>query len=187
MVKSIGRTLPAVPAMPNPVITTQCRPTHPGQHPLSTLDVTKAMMCSMTQDAIQLPWPDAWVFMAIGGRGEHSALSFVVSSLDYLNRAMPSEAEFEVSVNRLGKAGLVDVAVDGFAVTEAGRSILEGFGAGHVGVIKMMFDIRDAWQNQRFPVANPGFVMKMHPGDWEIAQREAHARFLGWKAKHQPL
>ena len=141
----------------------------------------------MTEEAIQLPWPDAWVFMAIGGRGEHSGLSYVVSSLDYLNRAMPSEAEFEVSVNRLGKAGLVDVVANGFAVTEAGRSILERSGAGHVGVIKMMLDIRDAWQNQQFPVTNPGFVMKMHPGDWEKAQREAHQRFLEWKAKHQLL
>ena len=51
-------------------------------------------------------------------------LELRVSSLDYLNRAMPSEAEFEVSVNRIGKAGLADVAANGFALTEAGRSIL---------------------------------------------------------------
>jgi hypothetical protein len=145
------------------------------------------MMRSMAEEAIQLPWPDAWVFVAIGGRGEHSGLSYVVSSLDYLNRAMSSAGEFEVSVNRLGKAGLVDVAADGFAVTEAGRSILERFGAGHVGVIKMMRAVRDAWQTQWFPVTNPDFVMKMHPGDWEKAQREAHERFLEWKAEHHPL
>ena len=78
------------------------------------------------------------------------------------------------------------VATTVAAVTAAGGSILERFGAGKVGEIEMMFDIRDAWQSQLFPVTNPGFAMKMDPGDWEEAQRKAHERFLRWKAKHQP-
>jgi hypothetical protein len=40
---------------------------------------------------------DAWVFMAIGRPiFGWDSLSYVVGFLDYLNRAMPSEAEFDL-------------------------------------------------------------------------------------------
>jgi len=100
---------------------------------------------------------------------------------------LPTEAEFEASVNRLGKAGLVDAAANGFAVTEAGRSILDRFGAGRAWCNQDDARHQGRLAEQQFPVTSPGFVMTMHPVDWEEAQREAHERFLEWKAKHQPL
>ena len=42
---------------------------------------------------------DAWVFMAIGGSPlRRDRLADVVFGLDYLNRTMPTEAEFVASV-----------------------------------------------------------------------------------------
>jgi hypothetical protein len=119
---------------------------------------------------------DAWVFMAIGRPlFGWDSLSYVVGSLDYLDRTMPSETEFEASVTRLGGAGLIRVSSKGFRQTWKGRSVLKRFGR-LTGVIAVMVDLMKQWDGLPMPEVARGFQFHLGPGEWERAQREYEAR-----------
>jgi hypothetical protein len=112
---------------------------------------------------------DAWVFMAIGRSiFGWDSLSYVVGFLDYLNRAMPSEAEFEASVRRLGAAGLVIVSPKGFRRTRTSRGVLKK-SAQFTAVITAMLDLMKEWDGLGVPEVAGGFQFHLRPGEWERA------------------
>ena len=105
-------------------------------------------------DQVVLSKNDAWTFMAIGRPlFGWDRLSAVVFSLDYLNRTMPSEAEFETSVQRLGACGLIKVSSKGFRQTRTGGALLKRFGP-RTGVITIMVELMSAWDGLSMPVAD---------------------------------
>lgn len=120
-------------------------------------------------EQIVLSKTDAWVFMAIGPL-QRDCLAAVVFSLDYLNRSMPTEDEFEASVRKLGTAGLIDVSSRGFKQTRAGRAVLKKWGRG-VGVITVMLELMKEWDGLSVAPANAKFRFELKPGEWQRAQR----------------
>ncbi len=132
---------------------------------------------------IVLSKTDAWVFMAIGRPiFGWDSLSYVVGFLDYLNRAMPSEAEFEASVRRLGAAGLITVSSKGFRQTRTSRGVLKR--SGHAtGVITLMLDLMKQWDGLAVPEVAGGFQFHLRPGEWERAQGEYEVRMAKRIAK----
>jgi len=121
-------------------------------------------------DQVVLSKTDAWVFMAIGPVWR-DRLADVAFSLDYLNRTMPTEAEFEASVRRLGTAGLIDVSSRGFKQSRAGRAVLKRFGLLE-GVIGIMVELMDQWDGLAVAVVDPNFQFETKPGEWQRAQDE---------------
>lgn len=71
--------------------------------------------------------------MAIESGRWWASLKSVVTSLDYLNRAMPSESEFIESLRRVGRTGLLEVSSKRFKLTRLGRSALEEVRPSHGG------------------------------------------------------
>ena len=119
---------------------------------------------------------DAWVFMAIGKpMFGWDRLSDVVFSLDYLNRAMPSEAEFEASVRNLGAAGLIRVSSNGFRQTRSGNARLKRFGL-LTGVIAVMLELMSAWDGLAVPVTDETLQFHLKPGEWQRAQAAFEVR-----------
>src|ERR1700682_5498619 len=134
--------------------------------------------------SLTLPSDDAWVFVAIaGGAGKPTALRHVVSSLDYLNRAMPTEKDFESAVTRLVRAGFVTVAEDGFAATPDGARVLDGFGK--EGVIDIMFQLSKAWTGKQVADQAPDYEFRLNAGEWEGAQAAYHEWFKAWMDKRK--
>ena len=117
---------------------------------------------------------DAWVFMAIGPVWR-DRLADVVFSLDYLNRTLPSEAEFEESVRRLGAAGFITVSPKGFKQTRAGRAARGRFGR-FEGVIAIMLELMKEWDGLAVAATNADFEFQLKPGEWQRAQEEFEAR-----------
>jgi len=114
--------------------------------------------------SLTLSRDDAWVFVAIAaGARKPTALQHVVSSLDYLNRDMPTEREFERAVTRLVRAGFVSVTEDGFASAEGGR-VLDSFGK--EGVIKIMFELTEAWTGKQVADHAPDYEFHLEVGEW---------------------
>jgi len=130
-------------------------------------------------DQVVLSKNDAWTFMAIGRPlFGWDRLSAVVFSLDYLNRTMPSEAEFETSVQRLGACGLIKVSSKGFRRTRTGGALLKRFGT-RTGVITIMVELMSAWDGLSMPVADRQFRFTLKPGEWQRAQADYAARWTG--------
>jgi hypothetical protein len=118
--------------------------------------------------SLTLNGDDAWVFVAIaGGPGEPTALEHVVSSLDYLNRNMPTESGFESAVTRLVRAGFITVTHDGFAATAEGAGVLAGFG--NEAVISIMFELNKVWTGKQVVDNAPAYEFRLKPGEWERA------------------
>jgi hypothetical protein len=119
----------------------------------------------------------------VGGQGGCADLPDIVSSLDYLNRAMPTESEFELSVNHLVGAGLVEVTPEGFGPTNAGTRLLNSLGDG--GVIGIMFELMENWDGKEVPDLYPDFEFALPPGAWDVAQAESQEFFLKWMARYK--
>ncbi len=132
-------------------------------------------------DEVVLSNTDAWVFMAMGPVWR-DRLADVVFSLDYLNRTMPSEAEFEASVQRLGAAGFITVSSKGFKQTRAGRRVLKQFGLLE-GVIAIMLKLMKEWDGLAVAVADADFQFRLEPGEWQKAHNEYEARLTKRTAK----
>ena len=70
-------------------------------------------------------YSNAWVFTAIGGtkpeHGERLSLPEFLDGADYFNHAVISKDELEHGVRDLVSAGLISVAGQSFALTDAGR------------------------------------------------------------------
>jgi len=70
-------------------------------------------------------YSNAWVFTAIGGtkpeHGERLLLPELLDGADYFNRAVISKGELEHGIRDLVSAGLISVAGQSFALTDAGR------------------------------------------------------------------
>jgi len=132
-------------------------------------------------DEVVLSNTDAWVFMAIGPVWR-DRLADVVFSLDYLNRTMPSEAEFEASVRRLGAAGFITVSSNGFQQTRAGRAVLKRFRPLE-GVIAIMLELMKEWDELAVAAADGGFEFQLKPGEWQRAQEEYESRLTKRMAK----
>jgi hypothetical protein len=109
-------------------------------------------------------------------------LADVVFSLDYLNRTMPSEAEFEASVQRLGAAGFITVSTKGFKQTRACRAVLKRFGPLE-GVIAIMIELMKEWDGLAVAAADADFQFQLKPGEWQRAQKEYEARLTKRMAK----
>ena len=134
--------------------------------------------------SLTLTSDDAWVFVAIAGdAGKPTALQHVVSSLDYLNRAMPTEKQFESAVTRLVRAGFVTVTQDGFAATPDGARVFDGFGK--EGVINIMFELGKAWTGKRVADHAPAYEFRLKAGEWERAQAAYHEWFKAWMDKRK--
>jgi hypothetical protein len=134
--------------------------------------------------SLTLTSSDAWVFVAIcGGAGRPTALRHVVSSLDYLNRAMPTERDFESAVTRLVRAGFVTVTEEGFAATPDGERVLHGFGK--EGVIDFMFQLSKAWTGKQVADQTPDYEFRLDPGEWHGAQAAYHEWFKAWLDKRK--
>jgi hypothetical protein len=114
------------------------------------------------------------VFIAIGPVWT-DRLADVVFSLDYLNRTMPTEADFEASVRRLGAAGFISVSAKGFKQTRAGRAVLKRFGLLE-GVIAIMPELMEEWDGLAIAAADADFQFQLKPGEWRRAQEEYVAR-----------
>jgi hypothetical protein len=121
---------------------------------------------------------DAWVFMAIGGSWWWCPLKSVVFGLDYLNRLMPTASEFEASVDRLGRAGLIKVSRKGYKFTRKGRSLLAKYGLNE-GVITNMLHLMDEWDGLGVAEAESQFHFELKMGEWQKAQED----FTAWYAK----
>ncbi len=132
-------------------------------------------------DNVVLSNTDAWVFMAIGPVWR-DRLADVVFSLDYLNRTMPTEAEFEASVRRLGAAGFITVSTKGFKQTRAGRAVLKRYGPLE-GVIAIMVQLMKEWEGLAVAVADADFQFLSDAGEWQRAQEEFEARMTKRMAK----
>ena len=150
----------------------------------SGLDTTEARRGRMKPvGQVVLTKTDAWVFMAIGRPiFGWDSLSYVVGFLDYLNRAMPSEAEFEASVRRLGAAGLITVSSKGFRQTRTSRGVIKRSGQ-VTGVITVMLDLMKEWDGLAVPEVARGFQFHLRPGEWERAQGEYEERMAKRIAK----
>jgi hypothetical protein len=134
--------------------------------------------------SLTLTGDDAWVFVAIvGGAGEPTALEHVVSSLDYLNRDMPTETGFESAVTRLVRAGFVTVTEDGFAATAEGVRVLAGFGKD--GVISIMFELSKLWTGKQVVDNAPAYEFRLKAGEWERALAAYDGRFKAWMEKRR--
>jgi hypothetical protein len=124
--------------------------------------------------------------MAIAAGGPPDRLDRVVSSLDYLNRDMPSADEFQDSVTRLGQAGLIQVGREGFGGTPAGLKIVDRFSRkGKVGVIQMMMRINEEWKDRDFDPVIPTFQFRLQPDDWDRAQQAYLDWYEDWKKTHK--
>jgi len=120
-------------------------------------------------DQVVLARIDAWVFMSAGtGPFGRTNLTYMMSSLDYLNRSMPTEAEFEASVRRLGAAGFIDVSMKGFKQTRSGGAFLTRFGP-RVGIISIMVRLMDVWDGLAVDAVRPSFEFRLKPGEWQAA------------------
>jgi hypothetical protein len=132
---------------------------------------------------VTLTRTDAWVFIAIGPGMWWASLRDVVTSLDYLNRDMPTELEFVKSVERLGRTGFVEVSGRRFKLTRSGRAALKD--SSHLtGVITIMLELMNAWDGAVVPEANPTFHFELHGGEWDAAQHEYRDWLHNWMAKH---
>ena len=121
---------------------------------------------------VRLSEGDAWILVAIGGHGERSTLRNVITSADYVNRLVPTANELEQAINHLGKAGLVDVADDGFALTSSGAKVLDDFGAGKKGVIDLMLDLMKAWDGTLVEEVLPDFRYAVDPRTFDAAMED---------------
>ena len=134
-------------------------------------------------DQIVLARIDAWVFMAMGaGPLGRTSLTYAMSSLDYLNRTMPTEAEFEASVRRLGAAGFMDVSAKGFKQTRKGGAFLKRFGL-RAGIITVMLSLMEDWDGLAVDAVHPDFDFKLKPGEWQTALEAYEARWAKRRAK----
>jgi hypothetical protein len=134
--------------------------------------------------SLTLSSDDAWVFVAIAGDANKPvALQHVVSSLDYLNRAMPTEKEFERAVTRLVRAGFVAVTQDGFAATPDGARVFDAFGK--EGVINIMFELGKTWNGKQVADYAPAYEYRLKAGEWERAQAAYHKWFKDWMDKRK--
>ena len=121
--------------------------------------------------------------MAIGGGPfGRDRLTDVVSALDYLNRALPTEGEFEAPVRRLGIAGLINVSSKGFKQTRRGRAMLKKFGL-RAGVIKIMLELMKEWDGLRLAPAETDFRFELMPGEWHRAVDDFQVRISKRLAK----
>ena len=139
------------------------------------------LISSSGMDQVVLSKTDAWVFMAIGPVWRER-LADVVFSLDYLNRTMPSGAEFEASVRRLGAAGFITVSSKGFKQTRVGRRVMKQFGL-REGVIAIMVELMDQWDGLAVAAVDANFEFKLKPGEWQRAQDDYEARLTRRMAK----
>ena len=119
---------------------------------------------------LRLTATDAWILVAIGGRGERVDLSHLLFSADYVNRLIPTRMELEDAINHLGKAGLVTVTEHGFALTPAGSKILADRGAGSIGVITLMLGLTKEWDHgAEVELVNPEFTYSLDSRDYDAA------------------
>jgi len=112
---------------------------------------------------------DAWILVAIGGRGEYTTLRHVITSADYLNRLLPTSDEIEEAINHLGRVGLVVVSAKGFALTPSGVKVLDDLGAAKKGVIRLMLDLMKAWEGISVEDVAPGFTYRIDPTAYDAA------------------
>lgn len=131
---------------------------------------------------IVLQHADAVTYSAIGpsllGRG--TKLRYVVSAMDYLDRALPRPAEFEASVVRLGKAGLVTVNSERFAVTRLGAQTARRYKQPARGVIEQAYLLGRAWEGLELDEVNHDFEFHTASSEWDKAV-QAYGRFVSRK------
>ena len=113
---------------------------------------------------------NAWVFTAIGGtkpeHGERLTLPEFLDSADYFNRAVISKDELEHGVRDLVSAGLISVAGQSFALTDAGRDTW-----------KSVWRAYEARRSGNHPIAVAEERLKNLPcaaddGDWSLTQQD---------------
>ena len=134
--------------------------------------------------AVRLTKTDAWILAAIGSE-KPIPLDHVVSSADYLNRAIPTNMEVEEAVKHLTMAGLAKVDDRRFRLTKEGRSWLKRFGWESRGVILVWTELADAWDGQELPMKDAASDYRLMPGELEAAVARHHQVVQEWLAKRK--
>jgi hypothetical protein len=82
---------------------------------------------------------DAWIFLCIHNTKGVNLVD-MLNTADYINHAIPTEAEIEGAVNRLSAAGLITCKEELFKLTASGKKIRDRFAPRGKSLL-------DAWNN----------------------------------------
>ena len=76
---------------------------------------------------------DAWIFISLNPTETGATLESILAAADWINHAIPTQAEIEGAVNRFMQADLLHMKADKFFLTERGlglyRAIMDKKGA----------------------------------------------------------
>ena len=128
---------------------------------------------------------DAWIFMAIGSDGAVQAIQQIITAADYLNKSVPTQAEFEHAITDLVRAGYVEVVFEGFKTTPMGATALDAVESAGRGVIDVMMELMQLWDGREVVDRHPEFHFHVSPEAYEAGAEAYRAWFRGWMERHK--
>jgi hypothetical protein len=121
---------------------------------------------------------DAWIFLSLNNVEGGTSLEDLIAKADWINHAIPTEAEVEGAINRLAKAGLVDFQNSNLFLTHAGKELHEYIHSQGRSVLKLWERLEKHLNTASFPFVEVS-DFKIKPKELHNAYKKYNKQF--WK------